>query len=140
MVDKGLKLYLKEVSVHIDECIRELDMLSADSDLNRRDCLVAERVLQMLTETNIGLAKHWLKGLGKQTGTNAYQTFQALAECGKITPDELLRWKKIIGLRNALVHDYLNLDRDIVKKVVKSLDYRYLKDFGHRAVEAINLL
>ena len=30
----------------------------------------------------------------------------------------MIGWRKIIGLRNALVHDYLNIDPEIIRSVI----------------------
>jgi uncharacterized protein with HEPN domain len=35
-----------------------------------------------------------------------------LSDCG-IEEVKKTRWKQIIGMRNALVHDYLNIDKDL---------------------------
>ncbi|WP_233095603.1 HepT-like ribonuclease domain-containing protein [Shewanella putrefaciens] len=32
--------------------------------------------------------------------------------------DELNGWRKVIGLRNALVLDYLNIDPEIIRSVI----------------------
>jgi uncharacterized protein YutE (UPF0331/DUF86 family) len=32
--------------------------------------------------------------------------------------DGLSGWRKVIGLRNALVHDYLNIDPEIIRSVI----------------------
>ncbi len=44
-------------------------------------------------------------------------------------------WNSIIGMRNALVHDYLNLDREKILQVVKDSRYRVLIDFALQALE-----
>ncbi|WP_265437234.1 DUF86 domain-containing protein [Aeromonas media] len=48
----------------------------------------------------------------------AYQAFEILAQRGEPSPDTLIGWRKLIGLRNALVHDYLNIDPDIIRNVI----------------------
>ncbi len=65
VLDNGLKLYLKEVVIHINEYESELNELSQLTTLNTRDYRAAERLLQLLAEVSIGLAKHWLKSLKK---------------------------------------------------------------------------
>jgi hypothetical protein len=77
VADHGLHLYLKEVISHINEyeyeyeC--ELDELTQLITLNSRDYRAAERLLQLITEVSIGLAKYWLKSVKEETGSNAYQ-------------------------------------------------------------------
>jgi len=85
MVDQGLQLYLKEVILHLNEYTLELNELSEVDVLNSRDYRATERLLQLLTEVSIGLAKHWLKSIKKESGSNAYQTFVALQDIGAIS-------------------------------------------------------
>jgi len=61
MVDQGLQLYLKELVIHINEYeaeLNELNELTQLSPLNNRDYRAGERLLQLLAEVSIGLAKH----------------------------------------------------------------------------------
>ena len=139
MVDQGLKLYLKEVIFHIKEYELELNELSKEDILNSRDYRASERLLQLLTEVSIGLAKHWLKSIKQESGSNAYQTFVALENIGVISAIELVEWRKIIGLRNSLVHDYLNVDKSIIKLIVKDEKYETLLLFCHKAMNALQL-
>jgi len=137
MVDQGLKLYLKEVIFHLHEYELELNELSQVDILNSRDYRATERLLQLLTEVSIGLAKHWLKSIKKESGSNAYQTFVALQDIGAISEIELVEWRKIIGLRNSLVHDYLNVDKSIIKTIVKNEKYQTLVLFSEKAVDVL---
>ncbi|MGJ7461837.1 HepT-like ribonuclease domain-containing protein [Halomonas sp. MA07-2] len=45
-------------------------------------------------------------------------------------------WHKVIGLLNALVHDYLNLDAAINKDIIRRCDYQRLLDFAERQLQA----
>jgi uncharacterized protein YutE (UPF0331/DUF86 family) len=137
MVDQGLQLYLKEVVFHLNEYEFELYELSQVVILNSRDYRATERLLQLLTEVSIGLAKHWLKSIKKESGSNAYQTFVALQNVGAISEIELVEWRKIIGLRNSLIHDYLNVDKSIIKMIVKNEKYQTLVLFCEKAVDAL---
>jgi len=114
-----------------------LNELSEVDVLNSRDYRATERLLQLLTEVSIGLAKHWLKSIKKESGSNAYQTFVALQDIGAISEIELVEWRKIIDLRNSLVHDYLNVDKLIIKTIVKNEKYQTLVLFCEKAVDAL---
>jgi len=139
VADHGLQLYLKEVIFHINEYECELVELSQLAVLNNRDYRAAERLLQLLTEVSIGLAKHWLKSIKKESGSNAYQTFVALQDLAILTDKELVEWRKIIGLRNSLVHDYLNVDKSIIKLIVREEKYQTLLLFCQSAIQALQL-
>ncbi|GAB2798443.1 hypothetical protein GCM10027040_26410 [Halomonas shantousis] len=89
----------------------------------------AERNLQLLTETCIGIAKQTLKARDTAVPNDARQTFaklQALGMDNSGTP-----WNRVVGLRNALVHDYLNLDADIVIGIIRQRHYQQLLDFAN---------
>lgn len=55
---------------------------------------------------------------------------------GRIESD--IPWRKIIGLRNVLVYDYLDVDPDIVKSVIADRHYHTIIDFGHQALAALD--
>ncbi|MGO2374494.1 DUF86 domain-containing protein [Pseudoalteromonas sp. KG3] len=137
MTDIGISLYISEVTRHIEEYMQELDELSQVEQLNSRDYRAAERLLQLMTEVCIGLSKHWLKKYKSSTSSNAYQTFSELTQLGILTDEELLSWRKIIGLRNALVHDYLNIDQEIVKTIIKKQHYITMHAFSLKAITAL---
>lgn len=135
-----LRAYLSELQSHAENYVAELDELARlgeSAGLSSRDFFAVERLLQILIETAIGIAKHWLKQLQRSAPVDAYQAFELLAGSGRITPADLSRWKKIIGMRNALVHDYLNVDRQILLAVLQQRAYRYLLDFIRLAATAM---
>jgi uncharacterized protein YutE (UPF0331/DUF86 family) len=135
--DEGLSLYLIEVTNHLTDYRQELDELSLMATITGRDYRAAERLLQLVTEVSIGLAKHWLKSCNKTSGANAYQTFVGLNSLNLLTDEQLTEWRKIIGLRNTLVHDYLSVDQSIVKSVIKEKKYHNLFDFCELAISKI---
>ena len=136
-MNKGLELYLAEVESHKAKYLKELNELRFDlhqSTLKSRDYLAAERLLQVFTEMCIGLSKHMVKKIQNKSPTEAYQSFSLLKERGLISSDELRTWKQIIGMRNGLVHDYLNIDLLIVEDILREGHYQALADFTEKAV------
>lgn len=110
----ALRISLSRYKAELSE-IRAILALRALSNLEYR---AAERTLQVSIEACIGVAKHWAKALASHTPQDAYQAFEILAQRGELSPDTLSGWRKIIGLRNALVHDYLNIDPEIIRSVI----------------------
>lgn len=142
MKNDGLQLYLQEAKKHKFKYRIELDELRADlinNNFRSRDYRATERVLQIFTELCIGLAKHWLKSIQGVSASEAYQTFSLLKEQGCITSEDLKLWKRIIGMRNGLVHDYLNIDLLIIENIVKYENYVVLDEFSEKVIIALEL-
>ena len=124
--------YVSAMREHVATLTEELEQLHALSQvpqgLSPLIYRAAERTLQLLTEACIGIARQRLKSLGMTVPSDARQAFaklQALGHDASGTP-----WSKVIGLRNVLVHDYLNLDADIVLDIIRQRHYQQLVDFA----------
>lgn len=76
--------------------------------------------LQILIENSIGKAKQWLKASEQPVPISGYDAFSALANSALLAPADLPAWNTIIGLRNRLVHDYMNIDMDQVTALLKA--------------------
>lgn len=74
--------------------------------------------LQILIENAIGKAKHLLKACDQPVPVSGYDAFKALANQSIIESTDLTAWNAIIGLRNRIVHDYMNIDMDQVTALV----------------------
>ena len=127
-----LETYIAAIQQHVDETIEDLDSLyeilqhRAWTRLERKG---AERLLQTLVEACIGVSKHWLKQQNKTLPADAYAVFEKLMELQLIPADDTQEWQRIVGMRNAILHDYLNLDEKIIKAIVMNKMYLKLRDF-----------
>ena len=92
--------------------------------------------IQVLVENAIGKAKQLLKAAGKQVPLSAYDSFLGLAELGIVKSSDLTAWNAIIGLRNRIVHDYMNIDMSRVLELVKNEQYRFVTDFLLEPIDA----
>lgn len=132
--------YLNAIEQHCLECMEDLDALSAIAStrpFNRVERRAAERALQVLIEACIGTAKYWLKAEHKHLPLDAYESFAKLAELQKISLDELQQWRKVIGMRNALVHDYLTIDSELLQALLVGRSYCFLADFINKAKQRL---
>lgn len=125
----SLEIYLDELNKQVKNYVAELDELAQLPHLKNRDYYATERLLQVLIGACIGISKHWLKFLGKTVPNDAYKSFELLVSCELLTVAELIKWRKIIGLRNALVHDYLNLEKETILTVLHNGYYQQLELF-----------
>ena len=85
--------------------------------------------LQMLIENAIGKAKQILKAKGESVPVSAYDALAALARTGVLNKDDLPAWNAAIGLRNRIVHEYMNIDVNRVLELVCADQHRFVTDF-----------
>ncbi|WP_110649657.1 type VII toxin-antitoxin system HepT family RNase toxin [Salinicola peritrichatus] len=130
--------YIDAMREHLAILEEELGQLheaaSRPGGLNGLLYRAAERNLQLLTEACIGIAKQRLKSLGTVVPSDARQAFAKLHNLGHDLSET--PWNKVIGLRNALVHDYLKLDTAIVETIIRQRDYQRLIDFAREQLSA----
>ena len=130
--------YVDAIQQHVNECVEDLDsiyLLLKVRTWTRVERKGAERLLQILVESCIGVAKHWLKQQGKVLPGDAYSVFEKLAELQLLSKEagqewHLDNWEKVIGMRNAIVHDYLNLDERVIRAVIENKMYLELQKFA----------
>jgi uncharacterized protein YutE (UPF0331/DUF86 family) len=92
--------------------------------------------LQVLIENAIGKAKQLLKSQGEAVPVSAYDAFAALARREIISQDQLPAWNAIIGLRNRIVHDYMNIDMQRVQELVAMGRYEFVTVFLLKPISA----
>ena len=87
------------------------------------------RALQILIENAIGKAKQLLKAAEQPVPVSGYDAFRALANRGQVAPAELAAWNAIIGLRNRIVHDYMDVDMDQILALIAANKEQLVVDF-----------
>ncbi len=85
--------------------------------------------LQVLTENAIGKAKQLLKARDQAVPVSAYDAFTALVNCGLLAQADVATWNAVVGLRNRIVHDYMNIDMDQVMAMVVAGKDQFIIDF-----------
>lgn len=92
--------------------------------------------LQVLIENAIGKARQLLKAQGEAVPVSAYDAFTALVRREVISQDQLPAWNAIIGLRNRIVHDYMNIDMQRVQELVATGRYEFVTAFLLKPIPA----
>jgi uncharacterized protein YutE (UPF0331/DUF86 family) len=123
---KETALIAAEQSSLLDEAA---DRLLTGGVLSRLELNGVLHALQVLVENSIGKTKQLLNFSGHQVPVSAYDSFTALADNGIIGHEQLDEWRSVIGLRNRIVHDYMNIDMDLVKDLVREKHYRFVTEF-----------
>jgi len=134
--------YIFSMREHLGELKSELQGLTDiihERDLSRYEYRAAERILQVLIEACIGIAKHWNYALYKTAPADAYSAFEKLSQQGIEGVNEI-EWRKIIGMRNALVHDYLNIEPEIIRALIKNTVYQGLFKFADKGLIALQAI
>ncbi len=125
--------YVDAIQQHVNQTIEDLDSLYSilqQRSWTRVERKGAERLLQVLVEACIGVSKHWLKQQNKVLPSDAYAVFEKLMELQLIPIEEADEWKRVIGMRNAIVHDYLNLDEKVIRAIIVNKMYLKLQTFA----------
>ena len=115
---------------HQRRMLRILDEYYNEDTANwtERDFLAIQRALQIYIESFIGMARYFV---GQKYNLSISQSREAVDELKSYGDldfqqhDELL---KIIGFRNVLVHDYLELNDGIVQAVIKKRHYAIVEN------------
>jgi uncharacterized protein YutE (UPF0331/DUF86 family) len=84
---------------------------------------------QVLTENAIGKAKLWIKQRHEAVPVSAYDAFAQLHRDKLITDEAMRNWTAAIGLRNRIVHNYLNVDMSVIEALVKEQKYQLQVQF-----------
>ncbi len=105
------------------------DKLLAGEFLSRLEQNGVLHALQVLIENAIGKSKQMLKAAGETVPVSAYDAFAALARRGGVREAELPAWNAFIGLRNRIVHDYMNIDMARVLELVRLGRHEFVTSF-----------
>ena len=106
-----------------------LNKLAHTAELSMIEEQAMLHALQVIIENAIGKARHLLKAKNEKVPVSAYDLFERLKELGLINHEAQLKWKKIIGLRNTIVHEYMKVDITLIKIIVKNKQYKFVLDF-----------
>ena len=80
---------------------------------------LAERYLHLSIECLLDTSNMIVSGLGLRKPERYQDAVDILAEAGVLSPDLSRKLRGVAGFRNILVHEYLEIDRDLV--------YQYLQ-------------
>ncbi len=129
----SLDLYLKETAnlarqqSALLEGVR--DRLQKGENLTPLEESGVLHALQILIENAIGKTKQTLKFANEPVPTSAYDAIEALTRIGQLPSDQLPQWMAIIGLRNRIIHEYMNVDIGRVLQLIEQKNYEIVTDF-----------
>jgi len=118
---------IREQIAELKEELAQLEKIAKDSGLSRFEFRALERNLQLLVEIAIGMAKRVLKSASKEVPSDSRKAFEKLKQYD--LDSTVVDWPKAIGMRNALVHDYLSVDGQIITSVLTDGYYQQIFEF-----------
>ena len=110
------------------------DILSQGRTLNALEQSGVLHALQILIENAIGKSKQIIKARTEPVPVSAYDAFEVMVRCGEIKQEDLAAWNAVIGLRNRIVHDYMNIDMNKVIEFVQSGEDKFIAEFLLKAI------
>lgn len=105
---------LREMQRLLDVLQRHRTVAGADLDADLERRLVIERALQQLVDLAVKVNAHVVVAEGRVPPDDYFATFSSAAKVGLIEADLAARLAPSTGLRNRLVHEYDDIDLDIV--------------------------
>lgn len=122
----------------IERCLQRINVVYAEvgdnlsTDYTRQDSIVLN--LLRACEASIDLANYINKQKKLGIPQSSRDAFELLFKAAFLPENVAINLKKMVGLRNIAVHDYQELNIDIVKFIVEN----HLLDFQH-FIKAIKL-
>jgi uncharacterized protein YutE (UPF0331/DUF86 family) len=91
----------------------------------------AERLLQLCIESSTDMGNHLIADMNFGHAEYSSQIPDILAENGLISSELAEVWIKMIGLRNLLVHDYLDINHATIHEIIQNRmdDFESIKTF-----------
>ncbi len=131
--------YVVAIKEQIEQHVDSLNQLSErlhQANLSFIERSAAERNLQVLIESALGCSKHYLKMNNKPVPAEARACIERVYEIAKFDNPAINEMRGAIGMRNAIIHDYLNLDWSKLELVIKEKNYlavvRYIDEVLER--------
>jgi len=116
----------RDIEAMLDDVRQRLQQKQTLSGLEQAGVLHA---LQVLTENAIGKAKIVIKQRQQPVPVSAYDAFAQLHRNHLIDDQAMRNWTAAIGLRNRIVHDYLNMDMRVIENLIKERQYQLQVQF-----------
>jgi len=114
---------------HQRRMLRVLDEYSTENTdtWTERDFLAIQRALQVYIESFIGMARYFVQQKYNLSVSQSREALDELKSRGDLSFQEHDELLKIVGFRNVLVHDYLEINDGIVQSVVTKKHYAILE-------------
>lgn len=131
-------MYEREILRHIEKMNRILDKYSENvASWTETDELAIERALQVLIESVIGIARYCLSEKYGTSVSKSREAFDELRSRGDLDHTAYEKMMKIIGFRNVLVHDYLDVEIKVLHSIMEHKSYTFLIDYAKKVISEL---
>jgi uncharacterized protein YutE (UPF0331/DUF86 family) len=127
---------------HQRRMLRILDEYSTENTdtWTERDFLAIQRALQVYIESCIGMARYFVQQKYNLSVSQSREALDELKSRGDLNFQQHEELLKIIGFRNVLVHDYLEINDGIVQSVVTQRHYAIMENLILKWRQEMDLL
>ncbi len=93
-----------------------------------RDLLAIQRTLQIFIESFIGMARYLVQQKYTLSVSQSREAIDELKTRGDLTANQYQQLLAIIGFRNILVHDYLDINEAVVEAIIMKKSYVIMEE------------
>ncbi|MCR4328558.1 MAG: DUF86 domain-containing protein [Patescibacteria group bacterium] len=130
MLDKILvKKKLANLGKYLNELEPILKLSYEEFVKNYREIRTAERDFQLIVDAAVDINVHLLLNSGQQPPEKNYESFIALEKTGVLSETQAKGIAPSAGLRNRLVHEYDEINPEILHRSLKKFVKSY-KEYG----------
>ena len=124
------KVYEEQILLHHKKALFLLnDFNKKTGEWTDIEYYAVERILQMFVEALIGLSRYVVQTRYQVPISRSKDAIRFLRERNEIPSSDFETLMKVIGFRHVLVHDYLEVDRKLVRSIVLKKDYQIIDDW-----------
>ncbi len=117
------------------DSIRENLGLLKEVNLDRLiDYYAALHAMQIAIQSLIDMTSLVAASLGKPP-SSFYEAGEILAKEGAFSEGDLAKYRGIVGFRNVLVHNYLEVDRELFREIVETGRYGDIEALALKVLE-----
>ena len=130
--EQGLDTLQQEMLLVLDELHNDL------GSWNKRDILAAQRALQVLIESLIGLARYVYQNRYGITVSKSRSAIDGLHNKRDLSEADFQLAIRMVGFRNVLVHDYLDVNRAILEAIIRKRLYQDVRRIARDLFVLVN--
>lgn len=135
-------VYEQALLKHQQKMLQILDEYSLENsdDWTERDLLAIQRALQIFIESFIRMARYLLQQKYALSVSQSREAISELKNRGDLSLNQYQQLVSIIGFRNVLVHDYLDINETIIKAIIIKKQYVVIEGLLVQWKSELNLL